>query len=299
MFEKLFEERGLSLDRLRCIIEVSNAGSIAKAADGDPVRQSLYSRQIKELETYFGCELTIRKGRCIELTDEGNELVKIVIDKFTALEEFRLDCKDSNKEILIAAGDSIILWLLIPALQKIQKNFPNIVFRTKNLRSKDVNKGLQDLTIDFGILKSDSILKPAKSANIIVQKYSIFFSKDIVPKNKLKDVDWVLSQVPIALQSGTNFEDLLRYSYLERGVKINIKLYCESFPQAFSAMQTGCYAAVLPQYAEPFIDNKRFGSIKIDELKEDKNMALAWNPRLLKIRPFMSSIKDQLIPLLQ
>ena len=46
MFEHLFSERGLSLDRLKTLIEVARAGSIAGAARGDSARQSLYSRQI-------------------------------------------------------------------------------------------------------------------------------------------------------------------------------------------------------------------------------------------------------------
>jgi len=44
MFEKLFAESGLSLDRLRALLEVNAAGSIVKAAIGDPVKQSQYSR---------------------------------------------------------------------------------------------------------------------------------------------------------------------------------------------------------------------------------------------------------------
>ena len=35
MFEHLFAERGLSLDRLKTLIEVAKAGSIAAAARGD------------------------------------------------------------------------------------------------------------------------------------------------------------------------------------------------------------------------------------------------------------------------
>jgi DNA-binding transcriptional LysR family regulator len=52
MFENLFSERGLSLDRLKVLIEVRDAGSIAQAAPGDPVRQSQYSRQLRELSEF-------------------------------------------------------------------------------------------------------------------------------------------------------------------------------------------------------------------------------------------------------
>src|ERR1051325_593529 len=57
MFQKLFAESGLSLDRLKALLEAGAAGSIAKAARGDPVRQSQYSRQIKELENFFQTKL--------------------------------------------------------------------------------------------------------------------------------------------------------------------------------------------------------------------------------------------------
>ena len=40
MFARLFAESGLSLDRLRALIEVGATGSIVKATGGDPVRQS-------------------------------------------------------------------------------------------------------------------------------------------------------------------------------------------------------------------------------------------------------------------
>ena len=52
---------------------VCAAGSIAKAADGDPVRQSQYSRQIKELED-FRVKLAQRSWRGMQLTANGKEL---------------------------------------------------------------------------------------------------------------------------------------------------------------------------------------------------------------------------------
>jgi len=45
MFEKLLAKQGLSLYRLQSLIALAQTGSIAKAAQGDPNRQSQYSRQ--------------------------------------------------------------------------------------------------------------------------------------------------------------------------------------------------------------------------------------------------------------
>ncbi|CAN5656658.1 hypothetical protein BH11VER1_BH11VER1_41940 [soil metagenome] len=51
MFDSLFSNSGLSLDRLRNFLLVVEAGSIVKAAQNDLVRQSLFIRQIRDLET--------------------------------------------------------------------------------------------------------------------------------------------------------------------------------------------------------------------------------------------------------
>jgi hypothetical protein len=77
MFTRLFAESGLSLDRLRALLEVGAAGSIVKAAGGDPVRQSQYSRQIKELEDFFRAQLIERQGKGTRLTSHGKELARI------------------------------------------------------------------------------------------------------------------------------------------------------------------------------------------------------------------------------
>lgn len=55
-FEHLFDISGLSIDRLRSFLKVAEAGNLATAAQGDVVRQSQYSRQIKELEGFFGSQ---------------------------------------------------------------------------------------------------------------------------------------------------------------------------------------------------------------------------------------------------
>ncbi len=88
MFANLFAERGLSLDRLKTLIEVGAAGSIAAAAHGDSARQSLYSRQIKELEEFFGVELTCRRGKVLTLTEAGRELARLAGESMRRLDDF-------------------------------------------------------------------------------------------------------------------------------------------------------------------------------------------------------------------
>src|SRR6476619_7642842 len=78
MFTELLSEGGLSLDRLKNFCAMAEAGGIARVAGGDPAKQSLYSRQLRELEQFFGAEVTRRKGKGIEFTEQGLELARQV-----------------------------------------------------------------------------------------------------------------------------------------------------------------------------------------------------------------------------
>src|SRR5436190_2430407 len=108
MFSRLFAESGLSLDRLKALLEVGAAGSIVKAADGDPVRQSQYSRQIKELEDFFRTRLIERQGKGTRLTDSGRELARISRFFMMGLSNFQLGCLEEEQTFRIAASATFI-----------------------------------------------------------------------------------------------------------------------------------------------------------------------------------------------
>src|SRR6266568_8259698 len=115
MYSKLFAESGLSLDRLKALLEVGAAGSIVKAANGDPVRQSQYSRQIKELENFFRSRLIERQGKGSRLTANGKELARISRFFLLGLSNFQRGCLAEEQTFRIGAGPTFIRQFLLPA----------------------------------------------------------------------------------------------------------------------------------------------------------------------------------------
>ena len=116
MFVKLFAESGLSLDRLKSLLEVGAAGSIVKAAKGDPVRQSQYSRQIKELEDFFRTRLMERQARGIRFTANGKELARLSRFFLLGLSNFQRGCLAEEQTFRIGASATFIRHFLMPAL---------------------------------------------------------------------------------------------------------------------------------------------------------------------------------------
>src|SRR3989442_5648156 len=108
MFAELLSEGGLSFDRLQSFCLVAQAGGVTKAAKGEPAKQSLFSRQIKELEEFFGTELVRRKGHGIVLTQAGERLNRLAREGFAALVDFKSECRGLPVGVVVWAGGRII-----------------------------------------------------------------------------------------------------------------------------------------------------------------------------------------------
>lgn len=285
MFEKLFAKRGLSLDRLRVLLEVREAGSVVKAAGGDPVRQSQYSRQLKELDEYFGVELTCRKGRHLVLTAIGEELAKLVQEHFVALGNFKRRMAAEPVPVFIGAGESLIHWLLLPLAGKLQRDLPEVTLRMINLTSTMINQKLIDREIDLGILRKDAIA-PTISHHVIGKiVYSLYAPKALLSGSAAKKT-FLLNKLPIATMPGnTSFGRHLHQLAEKANIQINVRLECDTFTGLAQAVQTGEYAAILPDLAIYTMDDKT-DKITLPLLKPlTREISLAWLKRKVNLCP--------------
>jgi len=296
MFEPLFSERGLSLDRLRVLIEVHDAGSIAQAAPGDPIRQSQYSRQLRELAEFFGCEVAQRKGKLLKLTDHGVTLAGLARSHLRALEDFRADCRAESFDYKIAAGDSLLHWLVIPRLGRLAPLRPPVRFATVSLRTNEVVQQLVDGRVDLGFIRLDAVTTALEEAPLGEVTYVAVVPKALVGQGKSPTLKDVLGQLPLACQTADGqFTQRLRQ--VAAGLKVSLQpaLACQNFPQTVSAVRSGNYAAILPRLAlEDLSPEARF-VIQTDGLKPlSRKLALVWNPRLVHIRPGAGRLIQQL-----
>jgi DNA-binding transcriptional LysR family regulator len=295
MFEKLFAERGLSFDRLRVLIEVHDAGSIAQAAPGDPIRQSQYSRQLREIAEFFGCEVATRRGKILKLTPQGVRLAELTRAHLRSLEDFRAECRAEAVDYTIAAGDSLIQWLVVPRLGALLESTPGVRFATSNLRTNDVVQQLGEGRVDFGVIRKDALVAGLKSADLGTLTYCVVVPKRLAGRAKLTLKD-VFAKVPLAAQKADGqFTQRLREIARSCGVELQPALACESFPQALAAVRSGRFAAVVPAIATADLQAGTFVEIVSAELQNlRRDLALAWNPRSIRVRPAAGKLAERL-----
>lgn len=278
MFENLFSMGGLSIDRLKSFVEVAEKGAIARVADGDPSRQSLISRQIGELEAFFGTELTRRKGKGLELTEAGQELARHARLQFQGLADFKASCSGKPVEFRIAAGNSVLEWLLAPAMTQFAPSAAGSTFVFLDWRTGDVVRGLLDHTLDFGIIRKSAIVQPLKFYPVGRLNYALFIPKTLASRSIPKNL-------PIAISLGGDFIESFQKAADKAGQELNIVYRCTSFTQAAQLARSGAAAAVLPVIAAPSLS----GLVTVHHLPwlkpVTRDLGVAWHRRLMDIRP--------------
>jgi DNA-binding transcriptional LysR family regulator len=287
-----FSPRGLSMDRMRVLLEVHDAGSIAQAAPGDPIRQSQYSRQLRELSGFFGCEMARRQGKLLNLTGQGRRLAELARKHFRALEDFRAECASESLDYTFVAGDSLLHWLVIPRLGGLVAGNSSARFATVGLRTNDVVHHLADGRADFGVIRQDAVSAALASAPLGVLDYVALVPKALIRRGKAPTLKEVIGQLPLALQTADGqFTQRVRQIADALKVEFRPALACQSFPQTVSAVRSGGFATILPSLALTELPAGACASVTDPVLKRLKRkLALVWNPRMPQVRPGASRL---------
>lgn len=293
MFAQMLSKGGLSLDRLNNFCRIAEAGGITKAAGGDPGKQSLYSRQIKELEMFFGVELKVRRGKGIALTDAGQQLARLARAHLIGLADFQKTARNMPQTISIGSGNSVIEWILTPLMAELHQALPTARFECISDRTRVIVSQLLDLTLDIGIVRDDAVQRPLKSAPLTSVTYSLFVPKKLSPGVNAANIRKRIAQIPLATSMGGTFRDTLEAGARKLGWPLNIVMSCSSFTQAARLVLAGNYGGVLPGIARVDFDSSSVVEIPLPFLKDySRKLCVSWNPRLIEVRPLIAHAVD-------
>ena len=291
MFGRLFAQSGLSLDRLRALVEVGAAGSIVRAAGGDPARQSQYSRQLKELEDFFQTGLVERHGKGIRLTDGGRELARISRFFLLGLSNFQRGCLAEGQTYRIGAGPTFIASFLLPILAEPRCVQSGIRFTVETVLGDEVERRLHDLTLDFGVVNRAAVSRPLQLKDLGSWRLRFWVPKSLCKTAKQAERALADKRLPIVWPAGelpqTEFNVLGDYEPA---------LICASFLEAKVALEGKGVATFLPEFVLSGDVADRCLEVKIAAVAGCLfHYRLAWNPRLLRLNPHARRRRDALV----
>ncbi len=267
--------RGLSLDRLASFLQIAEAGGLARAAPGNPIRQSQLSRQLKELESALEQPLFLRTGRGMDLTAAGSSLARVVRELGQGLTDVAA-ADQGPVRVALGGGDSVLQWLVLPRLPQLDAAMRGIELELGALGSDGVANALREHRIDLGLLRSTEAAGELKTVRLGVVSYAVFTA---IGREKL----------PLAVPT------------TERGLDRAIAslgcaaLRCETFPQVAQAVRSGAYAGVLPTFVRAHLPAAQFRMTTAPALDAIATpLLLAWRPRTLELRPQVKVLRRAL-----
>jgi DNA-binding transcriptional LysR family regulator len=277
LYSDLFARRGLSLDRLRAFLAVAEAGSIARVAPNQATRQSQLSRQIGELEDYFGHPLLERRGRGFVLTAAGERLAATVRETFAGLREVAAHAAAQPVTATLGAGDSLLHGWLIPALPPVAASLVVVA-----LDGPDVALRLRDARIDLGVMRATEAGRDLRTRSLGTVALALYVPRALDAPGAT--VERILATTPIAARPAD--------PETARVLAGPPALACETFTQVQRAVATGRFAGILPTLARRELAPPDYRELALS--LPQRRIVLAWHRRLERQRPRVAALIGEL-----
>ncbi|MDB4739205.1 LysR family transcriptional regulator [Akkermansiaceae bacterium] len=291
MIGELIRQKGVSIDRLARLCEIEQAGGIMAAANNDPSKQSLLSRQIKEVEEALGYKLLDRTSSPSRLNAAGKSLSRMIRTFLVDFDRVAASLGQHEIPLRIAASESLSLAYLIPILSKLTISETRSI-QLLNLRSRESSTALSEGRVDLAISHSLE-----SSTGVSVKKLAGYGVRLVGIKSK-KEKKWSdLGRRPLITVAG---DGKLRTAVNEL-VENNpsgpfILMDCTSHHQILVACEEMGAIAVIPEIALGTDHAKKLGYSKIKELNSlQYSVACGWNKERAKEDPELTLLIKEIL----
>jgi DNA-binding transcriptional LysR family regulator len=281
-----FSFKSCSFEKLDSLLELANAGSMTATANSKGKEIGSISRHIKDLEQFIGCNLRQKSGKTTSLSPEGVELANLVRRQLEELKSFKDKHTKNLNAVSLAAGDSLLHLILFPKLAQIHAKFSKTTFTISASSTFEIIQGLQNLTIDLGLLRKDSLVgKGAESLRfqeLGEYRYAIFIPSSLITNKEMTEKEifklpfatirdhWDIDFLELANNAGQNFE--------------NMRVFCQNFTQIFRLIRLGQYAGILPIFCKHLLPEETI-CFEPEFLKGRKHdIVLAYNSSLVNLK---------------
>jgi DNA-binding transcriptional LysR family regulator len=192
--------------RLKVFYTVAKRLNFTKAAAELFISQPAVTKHIKELEQEFKISLFERSGnKKISLTSAGELLLQYAEQIFGIYRELEYDmnllAKQHKGVLRIGASSTVAQYIIPPVLAQFHQKFKDIQIQLVTGNTADIEQGLIDKQIDFGIIEGISRNPQIKYEQylkddlvLVCSGHNYDMKKETIKPNELKDYPLLLRE---------------------------------------------------------------------------------------------------------
>jgi DNA-binding transcriptional LysR family regulator len=187
------------LRRLQYFVTVAQERNFTRAAERLHVAQPALSRQVRLLEKELGVDLMYRTTHEFELTEAGEFLLEQGTALLAAADELWRSARrygtGERGEVVVAYGASASYETAPRLLQALAECHPGITITTAVKSVGEIVAGLQDRSIDVGIVRCPPQLTDLETHQVRSDRQGILLRRDHLRRRQLR------AEVPASLEA--------------------------------------------------------------------------------------------------
>lgn len=244
--------------QLQAFVAIAKHKTVHTAADVIHLTQTAVTQRIKTLEAKLNTTLFIRTRRGMQLTPEGEALLRYCqtakeIENMTLSSIHGIE-NQSEIQLCLSGATSIMRSRIIPQCLIALKNFPQLLLHFDVSDREGRHKLLKSAHSDIAIIRKEELAKEMAYKKLVPEKYVLVATKDW----KRRTLQDIIKNEPII-----DFEpnDQVTYDYLKHYDLFDLVHHKRHFVNrtecvAFMLEAGLGYSTLTKEFAKPYLDNK-------------------------------------------
>ena len=250
------------------------------------ISQSAVSQSIKVLEKKLNQTLFIRSTKKVQLTPEGEILLKHVEPAINLIQKGENQLLEANTlnggQLRIGASDTICRYYLIPYLNRFHKAYPNVHIKVTNQTSIECAHLLENGQVDFIITNyPNSGLSNSQNVRLINEFHDVFVAnQEYFPlKGETVSLQKLQTYPILMLDRKSTTSEFLHHMFQREQLDLVQEIELSSNDLLIDLARIGLGIAFVPDFCIPENDKDLF-IVKLTEKMPARQMIVAYNESL-------------------
>lgn len=275
----------INYELYKVFYHVASTLSFSDASKQLYISQSAVSQSIKALEKKLEQTLFIRSTKRVQLTPEGEILLRHVEPAMNLIKRGETQLVDSTStggQIRIGASDTICRYFLIPYLERFHKEFPNAHIKVTNQTSVKCVELLESGQVDFIVINyPNSHLSNLYSLKKIAKFKDVFVANDSFSELRDRKISFkeMLNYPILMLEKHTTTSEFLHSLFQQHELDLVPEIELTSNDLLLDLAKIGLGIAFVPDYCIPKYSDELF-RVEMEEELPTRELAIVYNDRV-------------------